>query len=275
MDEQLFFQKIEKDGQIGFVPVDLKLIDFDRDECADKKKNPFQYLIPICVLINLILALIASFFNWGNFLIMGLFFLNFFLVLLIFLAGNNFWLWIWYFVGRKRGWGYKIFSYINGRDSLFFGKINESEKFRYLDLAGRKRQVGIKTGNLKYFSNMGVQYAIYREGYINSVDLAEQFPVSRYNREANQSIISGVQSGILSIIDDYLALLKGQNQVLLYILLGIIALGIIGMLYMQSQNPAQVAEAIKSVLPVTPIAPAINTDLNRVIRDRNTITVIR
>ncbi len=222
---------------------------FDR-EIDKKEKLRFEWIFPLSLLLNFFVVLIAFFIGLPEIFIIPLLF-SVVLLGIMFMAGENFFLWVLHAFQKNKNWGFKIKSLLDGRDLLLFGKMKEKEQFKYVDEAGQKRIAEVRTRKLNFFSNLRVPYAVYREGYSDTLDWHEEYPVSRINRDINQSIIAGPKAGALWMIDEYIGLLKSNkpNAIILILLAVAIGVSLIAAIMAFQNNPQAVAEVVISSLP--------------------------
>lgn len=247
---ELYYKVAIKENKTILSPFPLREVkEFDLEDQKLKEKNVVQWLIPLCLILNIFLVVLSWGLGlWQPFLLSLT--LNGLFIIMFFIAGENFWMWIAHFIFKKKNWGIKIFSRLSGRDELHFGTIKETEVFKYKDESGKKRVAPVNTTKLRYFSNLGSPYAIYREGYMNSIDLQEEYPVSKINRDANQAMMGGITAGFLLAADELVSVLKkNQPQIILLIMLAVVAFLAFAAAYFGYQNnPEAMAKAIADAL---------------------------
>jgi len=237
--------KLEIDSSTGSVMMESVLLrSVTNFKPENEKAGWFPILIPISVVINFAVA-ISAFFLGISTPFVALFILNAMLIMLIFIAGENFWLWVQYWINRKKNWGLVLKRYLNTRKTLHFKKIEEAEEFKYIDDAGQKRVAEVRIRKMDNVSNLGIPLAILQEGYTDSLDLDERYPASKVNRDINQSIIGGVKAGMMMVIDQLAeALGKRPEDIKLYIILGALGILLLLSLYLTYTMPEKLAEAI-------------------------------
>jgi hypothetical protein len=251
--QELFYRAKSIGTGFLFEPLIMQQVkEFEAEkEWLEKQKNPFRLIIPACTVLN-ILAVLSFTFLGNPIPFVLLLAVNALLVLVFFLAGENFWLWLYYWFQRTKNWGFKFLSSLAGQDELHFGKLEEVHNFKYKDEAGIKRVSPVRTRKIRYFSNLRAGYAIYREGIPDSLDLHEEYPTARLNRDTNQSILGGVQSGYLLAMDELVALWKKKGQdMMMMLFLGLIVILLIVSIYISYKNPETIAKAISSVINST------------------------
>jgi hypothetical protein len=256
----------DSDGKLHLVPIVMKEYTDEMQAEDTKKKEPlwFRWVFPVSTVINIFLVFLTGFLGmWQPFMVTLLFSVG--LMALIFFAGENFWLWIQVAINKKKNWAMKLRSYATSRKTLTFQPIQEIEKFLYIDKGGKKRYSETHIRKLDSIHNLGLSLAIIREGYPNNISIEDNYPFSQLNRQIDQDNDMAFAAGTLSISDELMDFIKNlkRGDTLLYLILGAVVIALFAVIYMISQQPDQIATALKTVMPAAQTTAQTIADVNK------------
>jgi hypothetical protein len=236
-----------RDGQVHLVPLTLKEYTKDMELEDKKEKEPlwFRWIFPISLLLNILLSIgVAVLGLWTPFVVTM--FLSVIFLILIYWAGENYWLWVQVALNKKKNWALKLFSYATGKKVLVFQQIKETEKFVYFDKGNKKRYAETSIRNLDNVTNLGLKLAIIREGYPVNINLEDNYQFEEISRQLSQKQDMSYAAGKLDFLDQLMDLLKGMQQpIWVYIALAVIAILLVAVIIMLNNQPGQIAEALK------------------------------